>query len=219
LRVGRASDTTPCTLLHAIARRRRKATDNVKNGKNYVTINRTDPLFPVPNDLDLKNLSPGPEVELARLQLCHTLQTSFKSDGSCRFATPSQTIAEFNKSCKGFQMETSEEAKDWKSFQGHETVIGNDVMDLKPDGEFSVHFPWRRGQLNVHSGVGGSITSVINDLTDIWKWCITDLLQINLKDLQVLWPLFKLKHICSLKLKIVCVIIVFLYFRIFEQLW
>ncbi len=37
-----------------------------------------------------------------------------------------------------------------------ETVVGDGVLDLDPGAEFNIHFPFRRGDLNLHPGVGAS---------------------------------------------------------------
>lgn len=42
-----------------------------------------------------------------------------------------------------------------------------------------------RGQLNVHSGPGGSLTAVLADLETIWGHVIQKQLDIPLKDLKV----------------------------------
>ena len=43
----------------------------------------------------------------------------------------------------------------------------------------------KRGDLNRHSGIGGSLTSVIADLQAIWSWVINVRLGIPLQDLKV----------------------------------
>jgi actin-related protein 8 len=206
LRFGRASDAAPQTILHAIARRRKRRlstnhqdeqddvcnftkqlqqTTERNNGEGLdddkAHVHR-DTLFPLQN-----SAKPAPEVELARLQLSHTLQTWLKSDGGFRFATPIEKIAEFNRSCKRIKIEDDfGERKSWKTYAEEvNTVFGDEVLELSPDSEFNIHFPWRRGQLHLHGGVGGSLSSVVSDLKDIWSWCITDKLEIPLKDLQV----------------------------------
>lgn len=56
---------------------------------------------------------------------------------------------------------------DWVKPEG-DIVIGNDILRLDPDLDFNVYFPFRRGDLNIHPGPGGSITGVIADLETIW---------------------------------------------------
>jgi actin-related protein 8 len=51
--------------------------------------------------------------------------------------------------------------------------------------QFNVHFPFRHGDLNIHSGVGGSLSSVLADLETIWGHCIVNLLEIPKSELKV----------------------------------
>lgn len=64
-------------------------------------------------------------------------------------------------------------------------VIGDDVMRLDPDGEFNLHFPFKRGDLNLHSDIGGSMTSIMTDLQEIWGHVLANQLKINLNDLHL----------------------------------
>lgn len=50
---------------------------------------------------------------------------------------------------------------------------------------YNIHWPMVRGQLNVHSGPGGSLTAVLADLETIWGHVIQKQLDIPLKDLKV----------------------------------
>ena len=43
----------------------------------------------------------------------------------------------------------------------------------------------RRGRLNIHPGVGGSLSAIAQDLHDIWGEAIEGHLDIPLKDLMV----------------------------------
>lgn len=55
---------------------------------------------------------------------------------------------------------------------------------MDPALDFNIHFPWRRGDLNIHSGPGGSLTGVLADLEAIWGWAISKKLEIPLSTLQ-----------------------------------
>ena len=59
-------------------------------------------------------------------------------------------------------------------------------MYAHPAEHFNVHFPFRHGDLNIHSGVGGSLSSVLADLETIWGHCIVNLLEIPKSELKVL---------------------------------
>lgn len=57
-------------------------------------------------------------------------------------------------------------------------------MQLNPADEFNVHFPYRRGELNVHPGPGGSLKSILADLKSIWEYVLSTKLDIPLKNLK-----------------------------------
>jgi actin-related protein 8 len=51
--------------------------------------------------------------------------------------------------------------------------------------DYSIHFPVKRGELNIHPGVGGSLSAIMHDLETIWSYVIEKLLRIPLKNLPV----------------------------------
>ena len=59
------------------------------------------------------------------------------------------------------------------------------VLYAHPAEHFNVHFPFRHGDLNIHSGIGGSLSSVLADLETIWGHCIVNLLEIPRSELKV----------------------------------
>lgn len=119
------------------------------------------------------------EIEESRLQISHTLQSCLQSDGRRRYATPPQQIAAFNRRSTAELLESS--VSPYLDVNGKDIVIGDDVIHLNPYGEFNVHFPIRRGELNLHAGVGGSLTSIMSDLQDIWQYVLKVHLGINTK--------------------------------------
>lgn len=119
------------------------------------------------------------EIEESRLQISHTLQSSLQSDGRRRYATPPQQIAAFNRRSTAEILESS--ISPYFDANEKDMVIGDDVIHLDPNREFNVHFPLRRGELNLHAGVGGSLTAIMSDLQDIWQYVLNVHLGINLK--------------------------------------
>ncbi|KAK6629099.1 hypothetical protein RUM43_002916 [Polyplax serrata] len=163
LRIGRASDLSPHLILHAVARRR------LWNGKSY-----EDQLLPPsiqPSEQALK------EMEDARLQVSHVLQSCLQSNGNRRYATPPQQVAAFNKRVQPETLGPSTETY-IKPESTCNTIYGDEILHLDPTLDFNVHFPWRRGDLNIHSGPGGSLTGVLADLEAIWTYAITNKLEI-----------------------------------------
>lgn len=165
LRIGRASDLNPLTLLHAIARRR------LPNGHKY-----TDSFLP-----ERVELIQSQEIEEARLAVSHTLQSCLQSDGRRRYATPPQQISAFNRrtqpECLG------NNGGEWVKPE-EDIVIGNDILRLDPREDFNVHFPYKRGDFNIHSSPGGSMTAVLADLETIWTYVLEINFQISRSDLK-----------------------------------
>lgn len=65
-----------------------------------------------------------------------------------------------------------------------EVLIGQEILELDPElSEFNVHFPIRRGELNLHKNVGGGLMSVLIDLQAIWEHVLKYRLHIKLNDL------------------------------------
>jgi len=48
-----------------------------------------------------------------------------------------------------------------------------------------IHWPIKQGSLNIHNGVGGSLTAIVEDLERIWSNAIKTTLEIPLNDLSV----------------------------------
>ncbi|XP_013198176.2 actin-related protein 8 [Amyelois transitella] len=165
VRIGRASDLLPVKQLHCIARKRGPG------GKIY-----RDPFVPpsVPKTKDLIE-----ELEECRLQISHTLQTCVQSNGARRYATPPQQIAAFNRRSLP---EIVNDGEPWPQVQC-DIIIGDLVLDIDPELPYNIHFPYKRGDFNLHSEVGGSISSVLNDLYTIWSSIIEYKLGIPLIEL------------------------------------
>ena len=186
LRIGRGTDPEPQTILQAIARKRRVSNNGFQNSN----LTHTDTMIPLIGGSSEPSAKLPPEIESARLQLCHTLQTSLKSDGSSRFATPTQQTSAFNKQSVAevvpdAEIEVASNPLSWIGLFQKDTIIGDDVIKISTMKDYNIHFPWRRGHLNLHAGIGGSLSSVLSDLEDIWSWSIVEKLGISLKALPV----------------------------------
>ncbi|KAL7305926.1 hypothetical protein TKK_0001402 [Trichogramma kaykai] len=168
LRIGKASDLNPKVILNAVARKRKP------NGMVY-----KDSFLPpmVPRSKDLTQI-----MEESRLQVSHTLQSSLQSDGRRRYATPPQQIAAFNRRSTS-ETQSVKEA-DWIKRED-DYIVGDDILALKDDDTYNIHFPYKRGELNVHSGPGGSLKSILADLKVIWEYAIEEKMGIPLKDMKL----------------------------------
>ncbi|KAJ6636054.1 Actin-related protein 8 [Pseudolycoriella hygida] len=121
-------------------------------------------------------------MEDCRLQVSHTLQSCLQSDGRRRYATPPQQISAFNR--RSTPEVLIEKSEDWLE-SNLETIFGEEILDINPQGPYNVHFPIRRGELNIHSKVGGSLTSVLSDLQEIWEYVLQCKMDIKLRDLHL----------------------------------
>lgn len=119
------------------------------------------------------------ELEDCRLQISHTLQSCLQSDGRRRYATPPQQISAFNRRSTPEILDAH--IKSYYNPTDLDVVIGDDVIKLNPNGDFNLHFPIRRGDFNLHGGVGGSVTAVIADLQDIWEFVLQNHLKIPVR--------------------------------------
>ncbi|KAF7994871.1 hypothetical protein HCN44_004343 [Aphidius gifuensis] len=167
LRMGRASDLNPVTVLNAIARR------VLPHGKMH-----RDPFLPplVPRTKELTQA-----MEESRLQVSHTLQSCLQSDGRRRYATPPQQISAFNRRSNPDIL--SPYMNNWTQTD-EDVIVGDDVLNINPSENYNIHFPYRRGELNVHSGPGGSLKAVLADLQKIWEFVLINKMSIELKDLK-----------------------------------
>ena len=64
-------------------------------------------------------------------------------------------------------------------------LLTSQAFYLGPNEPYDLRWPIRRGKLNLHSGPGGSLTSVLQDLCDLWSTAIQKYLDIPIKDLKV----------------------------------
>uniref|UniRef100_A0A336MA12 Actin-related protein 8 n=1 Tax=Culicoides sonorensis TaxID=179676 RepID=A0A336MA12_CULSO len=166
LRIGRASDLNCYRILHVIARRRKVG------GKFH-----RDSVLPMQIEKSKEVIS---EMEEWRLNVSHTLQACLQSDGKKRYATPPQQISAFNRRSHPVPVQEPR-------FQFLQTtadfIVGDDVLSLDPKDPWNIHFPWRRGDFNLHKNVGGSLTAVISDLQQIWLSVLQCILGISANEL------------------------------------
>ena len=92
-----------------------------------------------------------------------------------------------------------------RSFQSalynHLTLFQLKAMYINDNDPYTIHWPMKGGRLNLHSGAGGSLTSVCADLEVIWAHAIKTNLNIPLPSLQVSISCLRLSHFDFLHLK------------------
>lgn len=168
LRIGRSGDPNPVTITHAVAIKRR-------NG-GMAHRDALPASFKATKDI-------LGQVEDARLRMSHILQSSLQGNGQRRYATPPQQISAFNRRSVPEEVPAdpiSMIENEWLS-EHLDRVVGDDVFRLNPQAQYNLHFPIKRGLLNLHNGIGGSLPNVLDHLEIIWEYAITEKLKIPLK--------------------------------------
>jgi len=197
LRLGRGCDSSPVKVVHAIARRR------TRGGRPY-----QDSLL-VPQAKLSSEARQG--LEQAKHQVYQALRGVTKKDGTKRQPPRQERISEFNSNIEPDPVEITEDADNKDLELSDDVVVGDDILRIPKSGlpQYNLHFPFRRGDLNLHPDVGGSFTSILRDLQDIWSRSIETHLGIQPNDLKhykavlVIPALYKrssVKHYLSLLL-------------------
>lgn len=168
LRLGRASDTFPHILPHVIARRGRQGSYE-------------DPFLVPVVKMDSETSSSMVETQNV---ITNLLASCLTSEGRVRYAISSAKIREANNEVKPEILHGSCDLHWTKVDPSQDYVIGEDVFYLNPAENFHIHWPIKRGKLNIHSRIGGSLTSVLANIETIWGTAIQQYLDIPLKDLK-----------------------------------
>ncbi|XP_037724830.1 actin-related protein 8 isoform X3 [Drosophila subpulchrella] len=179
LRIGRAADLNPLTLLHAVAYRRRQRNTSGDHPHH-------DPLLP---PLDNVNTALMVEFEEQRLAVSRILQHCCVVDEKkrLRVATPPQQLAHFNRSSQAEKVpppsgQPAEEP--WLDRQApvlfDDRILRLSALDAR---DYDIHFPMQRGELNVHKAKGGSLQASLQHLERIWSYALEARLKIPLREL------------------------------------
>lgn len=172
LRIGKANDLNPEMILNCVARKRKS-----KDSPAY-----SDSLLPETDFVKTKELSA--ELDESRLSVSHMLQSQLQSDGRKRYGTPSAQLSVFNKRSSPEILKNSQPTYWLKPKESVNSIVGADVLRLNPNsGDFNIHFPIRRGELNIHKNVDGSVTATLEHVRTIWEYSIKNFLDVSLKEL------------------------------------
>ncbi|KAM6177299.1 actin-related protein 8 isoform 2-T2 [Erethizon dorsatum] len=171
LRIGRATDTLPASIPHVIARRHKQ---------------QGQPLYK-DNWLLREGLN-KPESNEQRqngLKMVDQAIWSKKmSNGTRRIPVSPEQARSYNKQMRPAILDHCSGNK-WTNTSHHpEYLVGEEALYVNPLDCYNIHWPIRRGQLNIHSGPGGSLTAVLADIEVIWSHAIQKYLEIPLKDLK-----------------------------------
>ncbi|XP_024149192.1 actin-related protein 8 isoform X1 [Oryzias melastigma] len=172
VRIGRATDTLPVTVPHVIARRHKQS---------------GQPRYEDPWLLR-DGLNQKPESNEQRqngLKMVDQAIWSKKmSNGVRRTPVSSEQARAYNCQIRPAVLDSSSRVK-WTSTGHHPAyLVGDEALCVNPSDCYNIHWPIVRGQFNIHSGPGGSMTAVLADLEAIWSQIIQKHLEIPLKDLK-----------------------------------
>ncbi|KMZ10416.1 uncharacterized protein Dsimw501_GD15659, isoform B [Drosophila simulans] len=178
LRIGRAADLNPLTLLHAVAYRRRPGASDRPHH---------DPLLP---PLDNVNSNSGLMVEFEeqRLVVSRILQHCVVDNKNrLRVATPPQQLAHFNRSSQAEKVPapSGQMADEPWLDRGAPVLFDDRILRLGAVDarNYDIHFPIQRGELNVHKEKGGSLQASMQHLERIWSYALEERLKIPLRKL------------------------------------
>uniref|UniRef100_A0A673AEB7 Actin related protein 8 n=1 Tax=Sphaeramia orbicularis TaxID=375764 RepID=A0A673AEB7_9TELE len=170
--IGRATDTLPVTVPHVIARRHKQS---------------GQPRYEDPWLLrEGLNKSESNEQRQNGLKMVDQAIWSKKmSNGVRRTPVSAEQARAYNCQIRPAVLDSSSRVK-WTNTSHHPPhLVGEEALHVNPSDCYNIHWPVVRGQLNVHSGPGGSLTAVLADLETIWSHIIQKHLEIPLKDLKV----------------------------------
>ncbi|KAM3846294.1 actin-related protein 8 isoform 4-T4 [Vipera latastei] len=171
LRIGRATDTLPVSIPHIIARRH-KQQGQISYKDSWLLregLNKPESTEQRQNGLKMVD---------------QAIWSKKMSNGARRTPISPDQIRSYNRQMRPAILDHSSGAK-WTNTTHHpEYVVGEEALYINPLDCYSVHWPIRRGQLNLHLGPGGSLTAVLADLEVIWSYAIQKYLEISLKDLK-----------------------------------
>ncbi|ERE89923.1 actin-related protein 8 [Cricetulus griseus] len=171
LRIGRATDTLPASIPHVIARRHKQ---------------QGQPLYK-DNWLLREGLN-KPESNEQRqngLKMVDQAIWSKKmSNGTRRIPVSPEQARSYNKQMRPAILDHCSGNKWTNTSHQPEYLVGEEALYVNPLDCYNIHWPIRRGQLNIHPGPGGSLTAVLADIEVIWSHAIQKYLEIPLKDLK-----------------------------------
>ncbi|KAK3085468.1 hypothetical protein FSP39_003869 [Pinctada imbricata] len=171
LRIGRASDALPVTIPHCIARRVNKPQQSQVHESWILRPEAQHPEVKHQQKLGLKHAE-------------ETLASRPTSTGEYRPSVPYRQLYSHNHGVRGQKTEVIC-PKMWTCTDNKPFVVGEEALAIHPSEDYILHWPIRRGRLNLTDNKPMSLTSIMADLETIWATAIQNHLDIPLKDLRV----------------------------------
>lgn len=171
LRIGRATDTHPAGIPHVIARRHKQPGQPTHCDKWLLRDGLNKPESNEQRQNGLKMVD-------------QAIWSKKMSNGTRRIPVVPEQARAYNKQIRPAILDHNSDVVWTSTSHRPEHLVGEEALFVNPAEGYNIHFPIRRGQLNVHSGPGGSLTAVLTDLETIWSHVLQKLLEIQLKDLK-----------------------------------
>ncbi|XP_051964276.1 actin-related protein 8 [Xyrauchen texanus] len=171
LRIGRATDTQPISVPHVIARRHKQPGQPRNEDQCFLRegLNSADSTDQRQNGLKMVD---------------QAIWSKKMSNGVRRTPVSAEQARLYNRQIRPAVLDPDSKVKWTNTTHQPEYLIGEEALYLNPTDCYSIHWPISRGRLNIHSGLGGSLTAVLLHLENIWSHTIHKLLEIPLKDLK-----------------------------------
>lgn len=175
LKIGKSSDSVPQLVPHVIA---------VRNQSQKTIPCYEDPYLMPTQKLDDETYRQLIEVENGILSY---LSNCLTTNGFNRSQISVQHLSDLNHKVRPSVISKSDnnDIQKWTKVDAEtKVIVGSEVLSLKETDPYHIHWPFRRGQLNIHSGLGGSLRCVLANISIIWSTVIQTLLQVDLKEIE-----------------------------------
>lgn len=167
LRLGKASDTFPVTIPHCIARRHSIPTKQKHHEDAWLV--RPETHHSELMAQQVQGLNGAQEMLLSRPTTSSALRRPTRLD----------QLADFNKLSRADVSEVMSSLH-WTSLRHSPSyLVGQEALYVKPNDGYDLHWPMRRGCLNVHKNIGGTLSAVVQDIEDIWLTALRNYLKIS----------------------------------------
>lgn len=170
--LGRATDHLPQSIPHVIAWRK----------PLECPVDLPDQSLLVREGIDHPDSETQRELALSVIE--QAIWSRKSSSGSRKNQTTVSQVSTFNAKV-GAEMHFDDESSiKWTDTSAKPPIIvGEPALYIHPSDSYTLHWPMKKGRLNLHSGPGGSLTAVCADLENLWAYAIQTHLTIPLRDL------------------------------------
>ncbi|XP_033102471.1 actin-related protein 8-like [Anneissia japonica] len=170
IRIGRATDAYPVSVPHVIARKP-KQRESSQNFEDKLIIR---------HGINHPNSNSQKQHALKMVQ--QAIWAKKTSSGQRRQNVALSEVTNYNDEVQPQTLDDNSGLTWTPNSEQSEFFIGEEALYLDPNESYHIHWPIRQGRFNLHAGVGGSITAVLQDMETIWSAIIETKLDIPSKD-------------------------------------